>query len=263
MVSEHSGTSATAAGERRVDEWRPHPTMKEYYESEEQRRRSLTKGFNETAPHYDRINQIISLGSDRWYRRRSLVDHGLKPGMLMLDVGCGTGMTSAAARSIVGDDGRVVGVDPSAGMISVAKDNQRVDEALIGTAEALPVDGDHFDMVTMTFALRHVSSLVRAFSEFHRVLKPGGRVLVLEMTTPTSGWRYHALKFYMKRIVPLVASLRTGGRTARWLYQYCWDSHDRCVRPDTIIGALREAGFSNVTRRVQLGIFSEYSAQKD
>ena len=83
------------------------------------------------------------------------------------------------------------------------------------------------------------------------------------MTTPTRWWQYHTLRFYMKYLVPLIASLRSDGRTSRWLYQYCWDSHDRCVRPETIIEALGKVGFTDVTRRVQLGIFSEYSARKD
>ena len=237
----------------------PHPTLRDHYADEGERRARLSDGFGATARYYDRINALTSFGSDRSYRRRALRLAGLKPGMAVLDVGCGTGMTAGLARDIVGPNGEVVGVDPSAEMIAVAREKGRVDHAALGTAQALPVPAERFDFVTMTFALRHVGDLRATFEEYLRVLKPGGRVLLLEISTPNSGWRLGLLRFHMKRIVPVLAFLCARRRTARWLYDYCWDSHEHCVRPEVIEAALVGAGFADVNRRVELGIFSAYT----
>lgn len=252
---QQSDTEATAAIP-------PHPAMLDHYSDDRERRARLSDGFGATARYYDRINAITSFGSDRSYRRRSLRLAGLKPGMAVLDVGCGTGMTAGLAREIVGPTGRVVGVDPSAEMIAVARDKGRLDHAILGTAQALPVLDARFDFLTMTFALRHVGDLRATFEEYLRALKPGGRVLILEISTPSSGWRLGLLRFHMKRVVPVLAFLCARRQTARWLYDYCWDSHERCVRPEVIEKALLEAGFEDVGRRVELGIFSAYSGRR-
>ena len=240
----------------------PHPAMRQFYASEEERRALLTQGFDRTAVHYDSINRLMSFGSDGWYRREALKRSGLHEGMKILDVGCGTGMTAGIAKKLVGPSGRVVGIDPSSGMLAEAVQHRRIHSATIGLAERLPVLDGQFDMVTMTFALRHVADLPTAFKEFNRALKPGGEILILEMTTPTSNWRYWLLKLHMKYIVPALALLRPGGRTAHWLYKYCWESHAQCVRPEVIIQAMEQAGLKDVVRSVQIGIFSEYRARK-
>jgi demethylmenaquinone methyltransferase/2-methoxy-6-polyprenyl-1,4-benzoquinol methylase len=240
----------------------PHPVMRQFYTSEQERRARLTQGFDHIAAQYDSINRLMSFGSDGWYRRGVLRRSGLKAGMSLLDVGCGTGMTAGFAKEIVGPSGRVVGVDPSKEMLAEAVRHGRVHSAVIGRAEQLPVTDAQFDMVTMTFALRHVADLPAAFKEFKRVLRPGGEVLILEMTTPQSKWRYWLLKLHMKYIVPGLASLRPGGRTARWLYKYCWESHDQCVRPYDIILAMEQAGLKEVDYSIQIGLFSEFRARK-
>lgn len=240
----------------------PHPVMRQFYTSEEERRARLTQGFDLTAAHYDSINRLMSFGSDAWYRRGALRRSGLRAGMSVLDVGCGTGMTAGFAKEIVGPLGRVVGVDPSKGMLAQAVRHGRVHSAVIGRAEQLPVTDARFDMVTMTFALRHVADLPAAFKEFKRALRPGGEILILEMTTPKSKWRYWLLKLHMKYVVPGLALLLPGGRSARWLYKYCWESHDQCVRPCEIVHAMEQAGLKDVDHSVQMGIFSEFRARK-
>lgn len=240
----------------------PHPVMRQFYSNEEERRALLTRGFDHTAAHYDNINRLMSFGSDGRYRRGALRRSGLRAGMSLLDVGCGTGMTAGFAKEIAGPSGRVVGVDPSSGMLAEAVRHGRVDSAVLGRAERLPVMDHQFDMVTMTFALRHVADLAAAFEEFKRALRSGGEVLILEMTTPKSNWRYWLLRLHMKYIVPGLALLLPGGRTARWLYRYCWESHDQCVRPSEIIQAMEQAGLKDVNHSIHLGIFSEFRARK-
>lgn len=250
------------SSQAKVSNLAPHPVMRQFYASEEERRALLTQGFDDTAAHYDGINRLMSFGSDGWYRRGALRRSGLRTGMSLLDVGCGTGMTAGFAKEIVGPSGRVIGVDPSKGMLDVATRHGRVHSAVIGRAEQLPVTDAQFDMVTMTFALRHVTDLPAAFKEFKRALRPGGEVLILEMTTPKSKWRYWLIKLHMKYIVPGLVSLRPGGRTARWLYKYCWESHDKCVRPSEIVLAMEQAGLKDIDHSIQIGLFSEFRARK-
>lgn len=240
----------------------PHPVMRDFYRSERERRSVLISAFDAAARQYDRINASASLGSDARYRERTLAGTRLAAGMRVLDIGCGTGMMAKCAKAVVGCEGLVIGVDPSPAMLARAIENGRVDAGVIGIAERLPVKDGEFDLVTMTFALRHVADLVGAFREMARALKPGGELLILEITKPPNRLAYHLLRAHLKFVVPTLARLVPGGRAARWLYQYCWESHEQCVPPQTILSAMAQAGFTNVRRSVTLGIFSEYRAER-
>lgn len=238
----------------------PHPVLEEYYRREEDRAGRLSESFDATAQHYDGINRLMSFGSDRWYRRQALLRAGLTTGMKVLDVGCGTGLTAGLAAEITGNSGLVVGVDPSAGMLDVARQEGRVRHGVRGEGQALPVADNRFDLVTMTFALRHVPDLVQAFAEYRRVLKPGGKVLILEITVPDGGLRRRLLKFHMKRIVPMLASLRFRNAEANWCYRYCWESHARFAGPGAVRDAFLAAGLREPAHNKVLGLFSEFSA---
>jgi demethylmenaquinone methyltransferase/2-methoxy-6-polyprenyl-1,4-benzoquinol methylase len=131
-----------------------------------------------------------------------------------------------------------------------------------GHAETLPVGDDAFDMLTMGYALRHVSDLADAFREFQRVLAPGGQVLLLEITPPRGRLGYTALRFYLRRLVPLIARLGRRSRDAQLLMRYYWDTIEGCVPPEQILAALEAAGFEQVQRHVIFGIFSEYTGVK-
>ena len=239
----------------------PHPVLDRYYRDTGERRTRVNQLFDDTARHYDRITSVMSFGSGSWYRRQALLRAGLAPGMSVLDVACGTGVVAGNAAKITGPGGLTIGLDPSWNMLSVAK-RQRVRHAIQGMAEHLPFQDDRFDLVSMGYALRHVADLRTTFLEYLRVLKPGGAVLILEITPPRSGLSRAMLKAYMKFVVPPLAWLGTGNRKAHTLMSYYWDTTDQCVPPDTILGALGEAGFEAVARSVQIGIFSEYTARK-
>lgn len=212
--------------------------------------------FDESAPHYDRITQTMSFGSGHWYRRRTLEKAGLVAGAEVLDVACGTGVLAAAARAIVGDRGRVIGLDPSFGMLAEAG-RRGVPLLVRATAEALPFADASFDLLTMGYALRHVADLETTFAEYRRVLRPGGRVLILEITPPRSRLLFALVKAYLRGVVPLLA--RRHGAVPGELMTYYWDTIEQCVDPATILGALRTSGFAGADRRVDLGIFSEYA----
>jgi len=131
---------------------------------------------------------------------------------------------------------------------------------VLGVAEALPFPGERFDLLSMGYALRHVTDLRATFREYRRVLQPGGRVLILEITPPASRLRFRLLKLYLGGVVPLLARLGRRGRTTQLLMRYYWDTIESCVPPATILGALEEAGFRDVRRHVAMGILSEYTA---
>ena len=241
------------------DPLRPHPLLKEFYGSEGERRRRIVGWFDESALDYDWVNRVLSLGTGSRYRREALLRAGLAAGMSALDVACGTGVLAAHAQEIAGPMGLAVGLDPSAGMLRQAG-ARGVRRRVIGVAEALPFPDGRFDVLSMGYALRHVADLRATFREYRRVLQPGGRVLILEITPPESRLRHRFLAFYMGRILPFLARLGRRGRTSRLLMRYFWETIATCVPPPVILGALEEAGFHGVERRVQMGFLSEYTA---
>jgi demethylmenaquinone methyltransferase / 2-methoxy-6-polyprenyl-1,4-benzoquinol methylase len=238
---------------------RPHPLLTQHYADEPSRRRQVQSWFDESATDYDWISQAMSLGSGSFYRRQALLRAGLAPGMQALDVACGTGAVIRSVQEIVGPSGRALGLDPSTGMLLQAR-RHTVHHLVRGVAEALPFPTGRFDFLSMGYALRHVADLRATFQEYHRVLAPGGRLLILEVTTPRSRLAFRLLAFYMGRIVPLLARLGRGGRTSRDLMRYYWETIEACVPPPVILEALHEAGFTQVERRAEMSIFSEYVA---
>jgi demethylmenaquinone methyltransferase/2-methoxy-6-polyprenyl-1,4-benzoquinol methylase len=214
--------------------------------------------FDEAAPDYDWVNRAMSFGSGRLYRRSALIRNGLAAGMTMLDAGSGTGVIAAEAQEIVGRSGQVVALDPSLGMLGQAA-RRGVRVRIRGVAEALPFADASFDFLSMGYALRHVPDLRATFSEYRRVLKPGGRLLILEITPPRSRIAFHLLKLYLGRLVPLVAGFGQGGKTSRELMEYYWDTVESCVPPPVILDGLAEAGFTRPHRHVVQAIMSEYT----
>jgi demethylmenaquinone methyltransferase/2-methoxy-6-polyprenyl-1,4-benzoquinol methylase len=239
----------------------PHPLLERYYRNEEERRSRIGTMFDEAATDYDWINQALSFGSGAWYRKQALLRAGLEPGMRVLDTGSGTGVVAAQAQSIVGSGGGVVALDPSLGMLSHAA-KRGVRRRVRAVAEVLPFPDQRFDLLSMGYALRHVVDLRATFREYRRVLKPGGRVLLMEITPPSSRLGHGLLGFYMGRIAPLMARFGRGGKSSQEMMEYYWDTTESCVPPAVILQALAEAGFSTPERNVEHGIFSEYTATR-
>ena len=239
----------------------PHPPLTDYYDGPNERTGWLRGIFDRTAEDYDRIEQVVGLGSGRAYRRKALLRAGLVRGMRVLDVGAGTGLVTKEAVAIVGAAGEVTAVDPSPGMLGVAHFPERV-TVLQGLAEQLPVADEAYDFVSMGFALRHVSGLDAAFAEFHRVLKPGGRVCILEITRPAGRVANQLLRLYMRRVVPAVAWVVARQRETVTLLHYYWDTIEACVPPAQVLAALERAGFTKARCATNLRIFSEYTATK-
>ena len=235
----------------------PHPPLTEYYGSEKDRRGWVGEQFDKTATDYDRMEAILGLGTGSNYRRSTLVLAGLKPGMTVLDVGMGTGLVARQAADIVGDPTLVTGVDPSPGMIQSAKLPAGV-KVVEGRAEQIPLPDGEFDFLSMGYALRHISDLSVAFTEFYRVLKPGGIVCILEITPPKGKIAFAITKWYIKFLVPVLAKLFAKDNKTSKLWRYYWDTIEACAPPESVMKTLSAAGFINVRRHVDLGIFSVY-----
>lgn len=235
----------------------PHPELPRYYREPHERPSYVRDMFDTTAPWYDISTRILALGSGDWYRSRALLRAGLQPGMDLLDLATGTGAVAAAARDAAGGL-TIVGADVSIGMICEAK-RKKILMPVQTAGERLPFPEQTFDMVSVGFALRHFSDLRATFGEIRRVLRPRGRVLILEITSPEGWLGRKLLEIYMKRLVPAAARLRSRDRHVQEMLQYYWDTIEGCVPPPTILAALREAGFAEVARHVEVFVNSEYT----
>ena len=239
----------------------PHVPLTEYYQTEQHRQAYLRQIFDNTAPDYDRIESLLAWGTGSRYRRDALVRAGLKTGMKVLDVGVGTGLVAAQACLLSGDPALVTGVDPSPGMMAASKlPNTMV--LIEGRAESLPFPDNHFDFLSMGYALRHISDLGLAFTEFERVLKPGGRLCILEITQAQNRLGQWMLKNYMRGVIPLLTRFISRQKQSATIWRYYWDSIEACVPPEQVLATLSSTGLTQVRRHLEVGIFSEYQASK-
>ena len=239
----------------------PHVPLTDYYQTEQERQAYLRKIFDNTAVDYDRIEAMLAWGTGSRYRRQALVRGGLKAGMKVLDVGVGTGLVAAQACMLTGDPSLVTGVDPSPGMMAASK-LPRTMTLKEGRAESLPFPDNHFDFLSMGYALRHISDLGVAFAEFERVLKPGGRLCILEITQAQSPFGRWLLKSYMRGVIPLLTRFVSRQKDTATIWRYYWDSIEACVPPAQVMATLRGAGLTQIGQHLEVGVFSEYHAVK-
>lgn len=239
----------------------PHPALREYYDGASQRASFVRELFNQTAKYYDGINQYVSLGSGNLYRWRALKLAGLRPGMRVLDVAVGTGLLAAQAIRLTKNQSEVIGLDVSEGMLAEAR--RALDIPLIqGTAEHLPIADASIDFLSMAFGLRHVADLALTLREFHRVLRPGGRLLLIETGVPRAGWHRRLTSFYLGRLVPALCRWTTAKPEPQLLMQYYWDTVEHCIPLETILGTMQQTDFTGVNCHSVLDLFRAYTGTK-
>jgi demethylmenaquinone methyltransferase/2-methoxy-6-polyprenyl-1,4-benzoquinol methylase len=239
----------------------PHPVLSDFYDGRDQRRAFVRTLFDEAAPHYDRLNEVFSFGTGARYRHDCLVRAGLGWGQKVADIAIGTGLVAKEAIAITGNKSRVIGIDVSAGMLAVARSKLGI-QLVQGSAEQLPLGSNTIDFLTMGYALRHVADLRSAFAEFHRVLRPGGTALVLEIGRPTRRLVRVVVAGYLGTLVPLFGPLAAGRNIARKLTRYYWDTIKFCVEPEAIIEAMNASGFVKTTYTTELDVFRSYCGRK-
>jgi demethylmenaquinone methyltransferase / 2-methoxy-6-polyprenyl-1,4-benzoquinol methylase len=200
--------------------------------------------FDRIAPVYDVMNHVMTAGLDRRWRRLT-VEETVRPGDRTLDACCGTGDLAIAARSRAAD---VVGLDFSARMLERARRKAPDVEFVEGDMLALPFDDASFDSVTVGFGVRNVSDLEAGIRELRRVLRPGGRLGILEITTPR-GALAPFYRVWFDRVVPLLGKVLPGGDA----YTYLPASVRRFPAPDALRGLLEQHGFASVRYRTFAG----------
>lgn len=223
----------------------PHPELREYYQSDRERRSMLGTLFDRNAGRYDAITQLFSLGTGRWHRAQALKRAGVGAGSVMLDVACGTGQVTLAGQALVGEQGQVIGLDASYGMLNEAR-ARGCKKLLHGMAERLPFVDGSFDIVTMGYALRHVADLDTVFTEYFRTLRPGGQVVLMEIARPESRMTLTVARFYMKTLVPRLAGISAQNQSTATLMRYYWETIEHCVPAPVITKTLTRAGFADV-----------------
>jgi demethylmenaquinone methyltransferase/2-methoxy-6-polyprenyl-1,4-benzoquinol methylase len=200
--------------------------------------------FDRIAPVYDLMNRVMTMGLDqRW--RRATARAVVAPGDAVLDAACGTGdLAIAVAR----EGGRVTGLDFAERMLERARRKAPELEWIQGDMLELPFGDETFDSATVGFGVRNVSDLELGLNELHRVLRPGGRLAILEITRPRGPLRlFYSLWF--DRIVPLLGRVLPGGAA----YTYLPASVKRFPDVDALAAVLAEAGFSHVGYRTFAG----------
>jgi demethylmenaquinone methyltransferase/2-methoxy-6-polyprenyl-1,4-benzoquinol methylase len=198
--------------------------------------------FASLAQRYDLLNSLLSQGQDRRWRRRAAQLTRAQPGDKVLDVCTGTGALAALLRRRVGATGEVVGVDLTEAMLELAR--ARVPEVsfVVADACALPFPDQSFDATTMAFGLRNIRDRQGALDELARVLRPGGRVVILEFSQVHPLLR-PAYQWYSRRLIPVIARGVMGRDSA---YRYLTDSIAAFAPPELVSSWLKQAGFSPV-----------------
>ena len=206
--------------------------------------------FHSVAAKYDVMNDLMSMGIHRIWKRYTIDCSGVRAGQKVLDLAGGTGDLAAKFSRIVGDSGQVVLADINHSMLNVGKE-KLLNKGIIGNlhyvqanAEELPFPDNHFDLITIAFGLRNVTDKSKALASMFRVLKPGGRLLVLEFSKPTTDVLskvYDAYSFYL---LPQMGKLVANDADS---YRYLAESIRMHPNQETLEQMMRDVGFEKTS----------------
>ncbi len=221
--------------------------------------------FDAIAPRYDVLNRVLSAGIDRGWRRRAIAALALSGRERVLDVCCGTADLALAARRAAPGARRIVGVDFSANMLAIGRDKVvRAGEAgavalARGDAARLPVADRSVDAVTVAFGIRNVHDVPAACAELRRVLRPGGRLAILEFAMPSTPLLGALYRWYFRSVLPRVGRLVSRHREA---YSYLPASVGAFAPPAELVKILRQAGFRDASAvPLTFGVVYLYTAR--
>ena len=223
--------------------------------------------FDGIAPDYDRLNHLMSLGVDRAWRRRALreiVDTRLP--QRILDIACGTGDFSLAIARRTHTDSLITGLDLSEGMLTVMR--EKVEKAglseriscLQGDSESMPFQDGSFDVVTIAFGIRNFEHREAALREILRVLRPGGRLVILELSVPENKLLRWAYNLYFMHFVPWIGGLISGDKAA---YRYLPASVQQFPGRRAWTATMVRCGYANVRHKAfTIGLCRMYTGEK-
>lgn len=207
----------------------------------------LVRGvFDSVASRYDLMNDLMSGGIHRLWKRFTIELSAVRPGQTVVDIAGGTGDLSARFSRLVGSEGRVVLADINDSMLKVGRD-RLIDAGAVGNvhtvqcdAQALPFPDNSVDCITIAFGLRNVTDKDKALRSMERVLKPGGRLLVLEFSKPVNPLLEKAYDLYSFRVLPMMGRLVANDEES---YRYLAESIRKHPDQDTLLGMMEDAGF--------------------
>jgi demethylmenaquinone methyltransferase/2-methoxy-6-polyprenyl-1,4-benzoquinol methylase len=207
----------------------------------------VNRMFDRVATRYDALNSVMTAGLHHRWRERAAARAALSPGDAALDICCGTGDLALEVAKLVSPGGRVVGCDFSEPMLDLAREKaaaRGVEGVRFEWADALelPYDGERFDAVTVGFGVRNLADLDRGLREMARVLKPGGRVVILEITQPTRPPLSLFFSLWFDRIVPLLGALSSNPEA----YSYLPESVRSFPSPRGLAAKMDAAGFEGI-----------------
>ncbi|ENY71148.1 Ubiquinone/menaquinone biosynthesis methyltransferase ubiE [Aeromonas diversa CDC 2478-85] len=206
--------------------------------------------FHSVAAKYDLMNDLMSFGIHRLWKRFTIDCSGVRKGHKVLDLAGGTGDLTAKFSRIVGETGQVVLADINDSMLKVGRDKLRNlgisgNVAFVqANAEALPFPDNHFDLITIGFGLRNVTDKAKALASMFRVLKPGGRLLVLEFSKPESEVMAKLYDLYSFKLLPKMGELVANDSES---YQYLAESIRMHPDQETLKGMMEQVGFEDVS----------------
>jgi len=214
----------------------------------DEKQRRVAGVFDSVADNYDLMNDVMSFGIHRLWKRFAIEQSGARPGQRILDLAGGTGDLAARLSRLVGPQGEVVVGDINASMLNVGR-ARLLDQGITGNlsfvqanAEALPFPAGSFDCVTIAFGLRNVTDKQKALASMYQVLKPGGRLLILEFSSPVVPGLQQAYDLYSFRILPLMGRLVAGDEDS---YRYLAESIRMHPDQQKLAEMMRAAGFED------------------
>ena len=229
------------------------------------KKEGVKKMFDNIAPDYDKLNHILSLNIDKRWRKKAVRELADEPRPLkVLDVACGTGDFTIEIAQKVSKGSEVLGVDISDGMIAVGVEKLAklgMDVKLeVADCEALPYEDNTFDRISVGFGVRNFEHLELGLSEMYRVLTPGGKLVILELSVPSNAFIRWCYKLYFLKILPFIGGLVSGNRGA---YEYLPASVLRFPAPDKFMSMMKEAGFDVVEHTsLTMGVCRMYVGKK-
>jgi len=231
---------------------------------ESQKAEKVAEVFHSVAAKYDLMNDVLSGGMHRLWKRFTIELSGVRPGNRVLDIAGGTGDLAAKFSKLVGPTGQVVLADINGSMLKVGRD-RLLDKGVAGNiefvqadAEKLPFPDNHFDCVTIAFGLRNMADYPAALREMRRVLRPGGHLIILDFSLPSGPLR-GPYRLYLHHFLPRIAGLVTGQRDA---YQYLGGTIEDFPSGGTMCQLIESAGFHDAAARpLTFGVASIYTAE--
>ena len=216
---------------------------------EENKQEKIVKMFDDIAPTYDKANRVLSMGVDIQWRKKACDEtfaRYKKPIDLIVDVACGTGDMMGYWKKRAEKNGievkKILGVDPSVGMVEVGKEKFPDFEFVISDATNLPLENESADILSISYGIRNVVKRQEAFLEFARVLKKGGYVVILEFTKDDKKGSFFAIKdFYMNKVLPKIGGFISKNKEA---YEYLPNSIEGFLTSEMLQFELDKAGFT-------------------